>query len=169
MIKPTFFSLLIGLFIFTLHGCTAPNTHQAAAPVSSDSLVSVTPFKRDALSAYASAYHAMRQEHSGEIQLIGIQGKWIDNNLWGEWEYSFAADQKQWIYNDQGLRLQHDLSAQDIVSTAAPTTIDRLVSELSAYLETSPNPAGLKMSLAAVLWTPASGWVYNVPLESNLQ
>ncbi len=109
----------------------------------------------------------MLQENTGTgIQLIGIQGQWVDKNLWGEWEYTFAADQKQWTYNDEGLRLTQVIKETISMPTAVPSAIEMLLSELSAQLDLHPPLLSAKR-LAEVNWTPALGWVYNVSIESN--
>jgi hypothetical protein len=169
MIKQTFFHLFISLLLCANHGCALANAVDSDLSSMASPELAPTAWKQDALSAYHSALYLMRQENTGVLELIGIQGRWIDENLWGEWEYTFAADHKQWTYDGQGLRLKQDLKKTDRVSTAvvAPPMAN-LLSELSAQLETHP-PLLLEKHLAGVNWTQTSGWVYNLPLESTLQ
>lgn len=173
MIKQIFFQLLAGLLLCASSGCTSPNASGTNIPGDAEPpqplLSKGTNGRRDALSAYARAHYGILQENTGtEIQLIGIQGQWVDQNLWGEWEYTFAADQKQWTYNDEGLRLTQAIKETSPMLTAVPPAIERLLSELSAQLDLRPPLLSAKR-LAKVNWTPALGWVYNISIESNSQ
>lgn len=168
MIKQRFFYLLTSLLV-SLSGCqTTKAGSELSTPNALGSAVLPVLWERDALSAYYRARRHFKTEDLQQVQLVSIQGQWIDANLWGEWEYTFAHDQSLWIYNAQGLRLKHALTTTKPLPTLSSPDIDILLQGLSAHLSVHP-PLLAEKYVAAVSWTSSSGWTYHTPIESTPQ
>lgn len=171
MIKQRFFYLLIYL-LFTVLGCqtagvSSPiSTPSPPSPPDSASTVLSISWERDALSAYYRIRQYLSNEALESFELIDIQGRWIDSNLWGEWEYTFSHNHSLWIYNEQGLRLKQALDNTKPLPPSLPhPEIENLLQTLSAQLELNP-PLLSEKHFAGVSWNPVSGWVYNTYKES---